>query len=94
MAIFYHEVRESVHILKDRNGEEIFRGEEHALITRTVMRSEDRYMTYREQKEMSLPEFLEYLRELRKHACSSMPQASIPGQRRSGEPRRRGRSVD
>jgi hypothetical protein len=93
MAIYYHEVREGIHLLKDRGGVEVFRGEEHQLVTRTYQRTPDRYMTYRDQQAMGVAEFLLYLRSLREGAKLG-PPVRIPNQRRSGEGRVKGRSVD
>jgi hypothetical protein len=93
MAVYYHEVRDTQHVLKDRGGVEVFAGEEHQLITRTFTRPGDRYMSYRSQQVMSVPEFLLYLKALKQAARFNSPVA-IPNQRRSGEARARGRSVD
>ena len=93
MESYYHEVRDGAHLLKDRRGVEVFRGEEHQLVTRTFLRGGDRYMTYRDQRAMGVAEFLAYLRGLRKGSDLG-PPVMIPNQRRSGEGRARGRSVD
>jgi len=93
MTIYYHEVREDQHVLKDRSGAEVFRGEEHQLVTRTYQKVGDRYMTYKDQQVMGVSEFLLHLRNLREEVRLG-PPVRIPNQRRSGNARARGRSVD